>query len=353
MKYNQSYYCLLLFLLLGCNLKITKDAFLTDFNKTIHLTMEKSLIKSSNIGEIVDMLVIDSFLVSNEIFTSKIFKLYSIQTGKLISNFIDKGRGPNEMLFPHILNCYDATHFTTFDNNNKELIYFSLDDFCKLNFRFNKKEKIEFNSTKSFAAVSYLLNDSTVLCTGFFEKSQYILYNLKSKSVKYFLDYPSDPKHKGETNEIKGTAFQGQISVKPDRKKFANATGAILEICEFNDNEIKRLFRKIYYFPEYKVIQNHAAFVRTQPYAFHSITSTDSYIYMIYSGRSMQDFGEEYYAGNNLLVFDWNGNPVTRFVLDRYLKNFTLNEKEMKIYGYSTNPNSGEPEIITYQIPKM
>lgn len=337
----------------GCNSVSTKDPILADFTKTIHLTMEKSLIQNSDIGEIVDMLVIDSFLISDEIFSKKIFKLYDIQTGKLLSNFIDKGRGPNEMLFPHILNYYNQDCFTTFDNNNKELIYFSLCEFRNQNYRFHKKEKIEFTTTKSFATKSYLLNDSTLLCTGILEKGQYILYNLKSKNTKLLLDYPYDEKHKGESNEIKGTAFQGEISVKPDRKKFANATGGIFEICELQGADIRRIFRKIYYFPEYKIIQNHAAFYSTQPYAFHSITSTDSYIFLIYSGRSMKEFGEEYYAGNNLLVFDWEGNPVVNFILDRYLKNFTLDVRYMKIFGYCTNPISGEPEIVTYHLPQI
>jgi len=337
-----------------CNFQNIKDPVLADFNKTTFLTMVNSSIKNSEIGEIVDFVAIDSFLIANEIFASKIFKLYNTRTGELLSNFINKGKGPNEMLFPYKLNYYNTDCFTTFDYNTKELIYFSLDDFRNQNYRYYKKVKVDFSGTQSSVTDAYPLNDNILLCTGFFEKGQYVLYDINSRSTKFFLDYPYDKKHKGESNEIKGTAFQGKISIKPDRKKIINVTGAVLEICEMdNNNEIKRIFRKVYYFPVYKVIQNHAAFDSSQPYAFNSISSTNSYIYMVYSGRSMHDFGEEYYAGNNLLVFDWEGKPVIRFVLDRYIKCFTLDKITMKIYGYSTNPSTGEPEIVTYQLPEI
>lgn len=337
----------------SCSYKGPNDLVLRAFSKVENLKMKSTMIKSSEIGEIVDLLVIDSFLISDEIFSKKIFKLYNLRTGKLLSNFINKGKGPNEMIFPHLLNYYDSDCFTSFDSNSKELIYFSLNEILNQNYQFHRKEKIEFTTEKSFAAKSYLLNDSMLLCTGFLKKGQYCIYNLNSKNSEYFLDYPYDEKHKGETNETKGQAFQCEISIKPDRKKFANVTGAIFEICEFHNIEINRIFRKVYYFPVYKVVQNHAAFDSTQPYGFHSITSTDSFIFMIYSGRSMKEYGDEYYAGKNLLVFDWNGNPVVNFILDRYLKRYTLDASQMKIYGYCTNPISGEPEIVTYQLPEI
>ncbi len=337
----------------SCNFKGMNDLVLKEFSEMENLKMKSTMIKSSEIGEIVDFIVIDSFLISNEIFSNKIFKLYDLRTGNLLSNFINKGKGPNEMLFPHLLNYYDSDCFTTFDSNSKELIYFSLNEIRNQNFQFPRKEKIEFTTKKSFVTKSQLLNDSMLLCTGFFEKGQYCLYNLNSKNNEYFLNYPYDEKHKIETNETKGLAFQGEISVKPDRKKFANATDGIIEICELQSAGIKLISRKIFYLPEYQVIQNQAARNSSQPYSFHSITSTDSFVFMIYSGRSMKEFGEEYYAGNNLLVFDWEGNPVINFILDRYLKRFVLDVSQMKIYGYCTNPISGEPEIITYQLPEI
>ncbi|MCK9413562.1 MAG: TolB-like 6-bladed beta-propeller domain-containing protein [Prolixibacteraceae bacterium] len=351
MNYKHFYYCLLL-MQLGCNSATTKDPILADFSKTMQLKMENSSIKSSDIGEIVDMLVIDSLLISDEIFSKKIFKLYNKRTGKLLSNFIDKGRGPNEMLFPRILNYYNSDYFTLFDEDKRELIYFSLNEIRNKNYQFYCKKNVELTADESFATKSYLLSDSMLLCTGFFANGQYALYNLNSKNTNFFLDYPYDENHKGESNRIKGTAFQGEISIKPDRKKFANATRRIFEICEIQQTDIKRIFRKIYFFPEYKVIHNSAAFLSTQPYGFHSITSTDTYVYLIYSGRSMKEYGNEYYAGNNLLVYDWDGNPVVNFILDRYLKSFALDVKQMKIYGYCTNPISGEPEIVTYQLPQ-
>ena len=329
----------------------SKDPILGDFLEPVKLTSQNSLIKSSDIGEIVDMAIIDSYLISDEIFSDKIFKLYNLRTGKLISNFINKGKGPNEMLYPEAINYYKPDFFTLFDGNKRELIYFSLNEILNKNYRFYNKKKVEAEGF--WVSKSYLLNDSLLLCTGFFKKGQYLLYDLNSKTFNNFLDYPPDEKLKGVTNEIKGRAFQGQISVRPNGGKFANATRGVFEICEIKNADIKRIFRKTYFSPECKIIHNNVAFSSASPYGFHSITSTDSYIFLIYSERSMKEYGDEYYAGNNLLVFDWDGNPVVNFILDRYLKNFALDVSQMKIYGFCTNSNSGEPEIVTYQLPPI
>jgi len=44
-------------ILFSCNFKETNDSVLREFSKVEHLKIQNSIIKSSDIGEIVDMLV--------------------------------------------------------------------------------------------------------------------------------------------------------------------------------------------------------------------------------------------------------------------------------------------------------
>jgi hypothetical protein len=113
----------------------------------------------------------------------------------------------------------------------------------------------------------------------------------------------------------------------------------------------QRITSRSYFDPIIDVVEGHGVFKRNNLFTFRSATSTNKYIYVIYSGRSRDEFGDECYAGDNLLVYDWNGNPVVNYKLDRFLKIMALDVDKMQVYGFCTNPMTGEPEIVKYQLP--
>lgn len=52
----------------------------------------------------------------------------------------------------------------------------------------------------------------------------------------------------------------------------------------------------------------------------------------------------------SLEVWDWQGNPVSRIMFDRFIRNFTVSEKYGKLYGYSLE---NEDKIYVYDISQL
>jgi len=324
------------------------DPVLSDFKKSSYLQCTVTKIKSSEIGIIVDISVIDSFLILSEHQTDLIFKVFSTNTDRLLCNSVRKGRGPDEISFPTVINEYQNDVFTMYDAGLKKLNFLSVNNMIKGNSKFLRSEKITNSAFKT-----YPVNDSMFLSTGTFEEGRYCLYNKNTGTNKIMLDYPYDVKHKNENNLIKGFAYQGEIAIKPDLKRFVSIcnTAGIIEICELHSYDIKRIYRKIYFLPEYRNIGMNAAFLKSNKFGFHSPSVTNSYIYIIYSGQSIES--PHYTSGKFLLVYDWSGTPLIYFNLDRWIDKMALDRKNNTIYCVSMNPESYENEIVLYKIPNL
>lgn len=344
--------CILIIICTGFSCSFdSSQPVLSDFRKTSNLKFDVSPIESIELGEILDMISFDSVLFVNEVFKEKIFKCFYTNNGYLVSNFINRGKGPNELIFPGLISALNDSIFSTYDGNKKQLIYFNVHNIIDKNYQFEKS--ININLPESIIFQSYPLNDSLILSTGIFENGRYCLYNFKSGNTTFGVEFPIDEKHRGENNYIKSMAHQGEIAIKPDKRKFVFVCrNGYFDICSFSQNDIILDKRKLYYLSDYKTIANSTvAHSSKSAYAFHSVEVTDNYIYMIYSGRTQDEFGSEYVAGNNILVYDWDGKPIVHLKTDRYLHRMTLDQNNFIIYGYCLNPVTGEPEIVTCQLP--
>lgn len=333
----------------GCSSE-QDEPVLNDFRVTKKLEHYQSPIDSKDIGEVVDILIMDSVLVTSNMYEEFIFKIYNINTGKVINQCISKGRGPGEVLDPNLISKYNDTTFTTFDVNKKELIYYSILELCKGSSSSLKDVQLDFGIFRANP-----LNDSLVICTGVFEDGEYYLINMNSKDRVSTLEYPYVKQLEMILPFTKGFLLQGELALRPFHNEFVkvcNGAG-IIEIGTINDEIMENVFTKVYFNPIFKLNGIHPAFARESKFAFHSLNVTKEYFYTIYSGNSMAEKGGEFTAGHNLLVYNWHGQPVINYQLDRKIKRFTLNIERSIAYGYCTNPTTGEPEIVYYKLPNL
>ena len=324
------------------------DPVVSNFSKVTNLKSAIVPIKSKELGQVVDMKIMGSLLVMNEMFSDKIFKLFNVENGNLLGKYINKGKGPLEVLYPGNFSICDNASFVQYDRGTKQLDFFSVTTNKIPKIEFVKRHKIEMNEYNV-----YPITDSTFLFTGFFQNGRYCMYNLRSGKSSVSGTYPEYKEIKRINDGNKALVFQPHISINPNRKQFASFEGRIayFEILDIDVKGVKKHFAKSYFDPIMSDVKGEVGFTKENPFTFHSVYSSNRYIYVIYSGRSRRDFGEECYAGGNLLVYDWNGNPVVNYKLDRFLKIMTLDLIKMVAYGFCTNPVTGEPEIVKYQLP--
>ncbi len=85
---------------------------------------------------------------------------------------------------------------------------------------------------------------------------------------------------------------------------------------------------------------------------YWGLSAQDDYVYLLYSGRTPLVVTEELHESSGYIFveqFDWNGNPIRKFRLDRW-GYFCVDDREEHIYLVST---TDENPIYSYNLPKI
>jgi len=67
-------------------------------------------------------------------------------------------------------------------------------------------------------------------------------------------------------------------------------------------------------------------------YAFTQVMSTDKFIYALYSGNNIS--GQHIDYAKSVFVYNWEGKPVRRIDLGRYVIGFTVSSDDSTLYAY-------------------
>lgn len=80
--------------------------------------------------------------------------------------------------------------------------------------------------------------------------------------------------------------------------------------------------------------------------AYIDLTSTQDHFYVLYSGRSIKESNNNF--GKHIFVFDWEGNFVRAYELDKYAFRIDVDSKNNVLY--TIVPESLEPGIYKYEL---
>ena len=259
-----------------------------------------------------------------------LFYNLNIKDNTLSKGYIEKGRGPNELL--GAIKCgtigdeiwiYDITLRKVLILNN--------------NFQAQKELPVEH----SFYMIS--LTDTTT----YFGTGDYInpTYKLKEVDLVTGKESNSFGKYSSSEEEIKGykSAHINIIFKNPEGNKIVLAERYMDAIEVFNVNSSNERSLKTYgpeklevSFNPMKVGETYVAEISgTSKYSFINGATTEKYIYLLYSGSLISEEGGFY--GKSIFVYDWSGKPVKKFVFDKELLCISVSERDNILYAYDAN----------------
>lgn len=64
---------------------------------------------------------------------------------------------------------------------------------------------------------------------------------------------------------------------------------------------------------------------------------TNGFIYLLFSGKKELD--PEFYLSNQIFVFDWDGNPIQKLLLDRYVSCIYVSNDDKELFGVDPGAN--------------
>lgn len=339
-----SFYIKLFFvgnLLFSCNFReqSQNELVFKDFRDTYELVGEEIRSEGEYIGNPISFFKIDSLLFTLDPTNKNLFKILNLNTNYFIKNKGIRGSGPGEIITPISCQLYKNKKIGIYDYAQKEFFLFQADSLV-LNDKYLPEVYIDCKNDPSANFYSaQLINQNLLIGVGVFEDGgRYGLMDNNDKFLYSRFNFPKDGKKNIETTH-KALAYQGNISVKPDGKAFvfAAAFSPILEIIKVDENNELEKIKDIHYaYPDYRTEKKNGGYSSPMssksPMGFPVITTTDSYIYTIYSGKTFEKYRSEAFYGNHLLVYDWNGNPIKHYLLNISLKQVFVEEDKI-LYG--------------------
>lgn len=317
---------ILLLLFVACNsnknfdiTRITRESFKTNINLE---NPEEIIIDSLLNPTAFDILYDTIIVVQNQPNCDYLLELYSLRSLKPITKIIRKGNGPYEMI-----SCIPFIHSSTDPNfllqdRNKNIYYVvNLDSMLNLN-RLYYTKKINMNADihPDFDIVSL-------------DGSNYFGYNMWYLSNKEYTN--SDQpiiKNSLEDSHLKQQYVNFVASVNgafliplKEKKQLMIADAHLDNIKIVNDSLeiIKEIVGPDFFSPSYTAVQNDSPekFITFENNKFFktytNYTMTDEFIYLIYHGTT--SFDPLNHTPVEVFKLDFDGNPICRYKLDRYI----------------------------------
>ncbi|SHG74771.1 TolB-like 6-blade propeller-like [Fodinibius roseus] len=353
------YLFFILVFLLSCNSKVNYDieeSKIKQFQSIAPTKIEGVRLSSSDSLGIANKIELISLSESNDIYgvISDItnvppLHLINITEDKYLAGIGREGRGPGEFLAPGSIFAFERDSVLVLDNENIRLTKINLTNEKHLKNLKNAKPGIinlEFEGLPmevfpikrdSYAAIGLIRtggreNIAILDSTGSQSK-------LAGEIPNFDADIPPSVHQLAwrstATSNKNGSRFAvGYYNV--DILNIYNDRGELLETTRGPKQD------ELDYATKNKRLSLSDDTIR----AYIDLASTDKRIYALYSGKKITE--KKNNLGKYVLVFDWDGNFIKSFELDRYAFSISVDDKKGMLY--SIIPESLEPGIYEYNI---
>jgi hypothetical protein len=322
------------------------------FKKTRHLS--HSVIDKDFVGKPNRMAIIDSFLyvVDGSQAMDSIVHLFNLKNNTYNGIVIPRGPGPGELYsIGEICSSIDNKTIWGDDITGRKWVGFDKEMLVQAK-QSVIKQKIQFHEKMIYVDDPVWISDTSFIAldSKSYKERFYILdINLDNISPVYnpYFHF-SENISKHVLNDI----FSINRSVKPDKSKIVLA-GRYFDCLEFYS--IDGICLKIVKGPDKNFIfnynerksesSNYMAKTDETRRAYTNIKSTNNRIYAQYSGKARGD--SSHYSYSNLIyTFDWNGNPLEKYILDCTIGGFDVDIADQMIYAIKEDDAS----IICFDI---
>lgn len=318
------------------------------FRQTQKLQGEKLELPKYTLGLPLHLVYFRGYLLVVDRYNESWLNIIDPQTKSQVCQCIPIGKGPNEMIELFGLKINGKKTFQTYDMRLRRIYEYHLDSILK------HKKAIPFKAYRPEFNHIYLQITpvgENYLASGMLPKGKYHLLDSAFAKINEISEYPEVKEHT-DRNHL-NMAFQGHILYQESLQKavWCCSKYPMFEILTFEDQNLR--IQKFYHeLPSYKENYNKNggfALLRNSnaKYGYPDLKTTDNFIYLLYSGRTMDEYPDSFNESEHVLVFDWEGNPVKHYQLDNPVVSFAVSNDDKTLYSLIREPY---PEIYTYKL---
>ncbi len=334
---------------LSCNKKTNKF----DFPKTESLVYSSLIFDENLVLNPLVFELFDSIVLVNDPYDGYHFSVINANTKTLLFRSGKNGRGPEEFLYPIILEKMSDSILQIVDCAAQKVCLYHIREIID-------KQLFEANHTVYFKDIPlkegefinflYHLAEDTLIAVGFFHESKYAmcyLDSMKNINVEYVLDYHKDSRSDHTFSRLSEyTAYQGILHINAHRNTvlYHSPLAHYFQVFHVGRNieELSSYFRPANYIVG---DDGYAIMIGENENGFLWGDISNNKIFLLNKERSHTEYGSDAFLSDQILVMDYLGNNIVKYLLDIDIKSFIVDEKEQKIYVIALNPKTDQFEI--------
>ena len=280
--------------------------------------------------------------------TETFFHIFDKTDYKHIASFGIRGEGPEEVLQGMNIRYVSTDSIWTLDSNKRQICRWK---FSPIDKEIIREETIQLTSQLQSPLDFLLYDDATFLIPDYSGKNRLHRVNSQGDIIESIGNIPVRNSVKKEAQPALAQAWRSFIDYHPKKHILVTATqlGDVIEIFNQNTGTHKKL-----YGPQKEPIYQYSSkgnAIPTGIMGYSDILVTDCYIYAVFHGQTFKEIinsqGNSEDGGHYIHVFDFNGNPVCKYILDYAIYGIHIDEENGTIWA--TNVNSDD-QIVKFTI---
>lgn len=182
------------------------------------------------------------------------------------------------------------------------------------------------------------------ISTGIYPTGRY-LYTQNTGEAKYFVDYPSHPDYPVMTGKQKAILYASSVlRLRPDEQYFvcADMYSGGIDFCSIQAGTIQLVKRICLHLPDIRIVgkeNKKIAYTKNNRMGFTDVAVSRDHVYVLHSGKTYHEVKNDFTSCNELLVFNWEGNLLNAYQLDKSAVGLTYSEGENVLYAVSNAPD--------------
>ena len=290
----------------------------------------------------IEMIIKDNLMIMQSRTKDGMFALFGLPNLQYIKSFGIIGNGPDEFMFPHLCkNTESGILATIVETTNGKIYDVLLEGKLKVNNIAIPKVKSKSDYASEYPALmtDTLLYFAANSSTG---KSVFTIGGTDSIQVNEIKNLALDLRRKGWANYIGDFA----INIEQTRMVYAYKYFKIVRFFDLENQTIRTINFEREEFDESSQYRVDGLDANVTHY--WGISTNDTYVYILHSGRTPMQVGNDNNKGNYFIhveKYDWNGQPIAKYKLDRW-GCFTVDKNNI-LYLVSTNDDSS---FFKYQL---
>ena len=258
------------------------------------------------------------------------------------TGFAKRGEGPHEYLDVENIRFDADSSVWILDANNRKIAKFRTDA------PENTDTKIDLSKELIRTLDFEVLNDSVFIVPDYTGENRLCFIDRQGKIQKKAFSIPVPENNRKGSDVMMAQAWRSFINYNPDLGILATVTqlGQVVEIYDIPNDSLIRVINQQAGAPRFQIKGGYA--IPDGIMGYSDVHVGNENIYAVFWGHSFDDIKRnkiENEGGRFIHVFDLEGNPVRRYLLDRYITGFCIDEEQKRIIALDVN--SDQP-IIEY-----